>query len=230
MRLGRRVARILFWGLVLCFTSLAGGLWCAYSYITDSETISKIIREHAVRYLPRAILDPGRVRPRVLAGELTFHDLRLRQAIDGDLFKRCGFPSCSFRSTRESWLKASLSPAGSWSASPHYGCAVARTGPGTFRACSLIPGPARGSKHPPSRSVTAPSSSIPATTRARPPSKRPRKPPGRRERTRKPGRPTPPPTRAPPFFGMSLSESSPAGRVRATSNSKAPPAVTDSSE
>ncbi len=97
MRLGRRVARILFWGLVLCFTSLAGGLWCAYSYITDSETISKIIREHAVRYLPRAILDPGRVRPRVLAGELTFHDLRLRQAIDGDLFETLRIPFLQFQ-------------------------------------------------------------------------------------------------------------------------------------
>ena len=62
MRLGRRVARFLFWGLVLCFSSLAGGLWFAYWYITDSETISRIIREHAVRY-SQSILDPGRVGP-----------------------------------------------------------------------------------------------------------------------------------------------------------------------
>ena len=83
MRLGRRVARFFFWGLVLCFCSLAGGLWFAYWYITDSETISRIIREHAVRYLPAAILDPGRVRPSLFAGELVLHDVKLQQAIDG---------------------------------------------------------------------------------------------------------------------------------------------------
>jgi hypothetical protein len=87
MRLGRRVARFLFWGLVLCLSSLAGGLWFAYWYITDSETISRIIREHAVRYLPNSRLDPGRVRPDIRAGELVLHDLRLRQPIEGSMFE-----------------------------------------------------------------------------------------------------------------------------------------------
>jgi hypothetical protein len=87
MRFGRRVARFLFWGLVLCFSSLAGGLWFAYWYITDSETISRIIRQHAVRYLPNTMLDPGRVRPDIRAGELVLHDLKLRQRIDGDTFE-----------------------------------------------------------------------------------------------------------------------------------------------
>jgi hypothetical protein len=87
MRLGRRVARFLFWGLVLCFSSLAGGLWYAYWYITDSETISRIIREHAVRYLPHTILEPGRVRPSFRSGELVLHDLKLKQPIDGALFE-----------------------------------------------------------------------------------------------------------------------------------------------
>ena len=87
MRTGRRVARFLFWGLVLCISSLAGGLWFAYSYLTDSETIARIIREHAVRYFPKAILEPGRVRPQLTAGELALHDLKLKQSIDGTLFE-----------------------------------------------------------------------------------------------------------------------------------------------
>ena len=87
MRMGRRVARFLFWGSVLCFSTLAGGLWFAYWYITDGETTARIIREHAVRYFPKAILEPGRVRPRLFAGELVLHDLKLKQAIDGALFE-----------------------------------------------------------------------------------------------------------------------------------------------
>ena len=85
-RLGRRVARFLFWGLMLCVCSLAGGLWFAYLYITDSETIAKAIREHGVRYFPHAILDPGRIRPSLSKGELVFHDFKLKQTIDGTLF------------------------------------------------------------------------------------------------------------------------------------------------
>ena len=63
MRIGRRVGRFFFLAVVVCLCSLAGGLGFAYWYITDSETISRAIREHGVRYFPRAILDPGRVRP-----------------------------------------------------------------------------------------------------------------------------------------------------------------------
>ena len=86
-RLGRRIARFVFWGLTLCFCSLAGGLWFAYWYITDSETIARVIKEHAVRYLPTAILEPGRIRPSLIKGELAFHELRLRQVIDGSSFE-----------------------------------------------------------------------------------------------------------------------------------------------
>ncbi len=97
MKLGRRVARFLFWGLVLCFSSLAGGLWFAYWYFTDSNTISRIIREHAVRYLPRASLDPGRVRPNLRAGELALHDVKLQQAIDGAMFETLRIPYLSLQ-------------------------------------------------------------------------------------------------------------------------------------
>ena len=97
MRIGRRVARVLIWGVVLCLSSLAGGIWFLYWHITDSETISKLIREQGVRYFPKAILDPGRVRPRIFAGELVFHDFRLRQAIDGNLFETLRIPFLQLR-------------------------------------------------------------------------------------------------------------------------------------
>ncbi len=92
MRLGRRVARFLFWGLVLCFSSLAGGLWFAYWYITDSKTIARVLREHSVRYLPNTILEPGRIHPDFLRGELALHELKLKQPIDGALFETLRIP------------------------------------------------------------------------------------------------------------------------------------------
>ena len=62
MRIGRRVMKALFWGLVLCLSILGGGLWFAYWYMTDGETVAQLIREHAVRYFPGSTLDPGRVQ------------------------------------------------------------------------------------------------------------------------------------------------------------------------
>ena len=52
MRIGRRVVKALIWGLVLCLSILGGGLWFAYWYMTDGETVAQLIREHAVRYFP----------------------------------------------------------------------------------------------------------------------------------------------------------------------------------
>lgn len=59
MCIGRRVARALFWGLVLCFSTLVGGLWFAYWYLTDGDTVAQLIREKAVRYFPGSTLEPG---------------------------------------------------------------------------------------------------------------------------------------------------------------------------
>ena len=97
MRIGRRIARVLFWGVVLCLSSLVGGIWFLYWHITDSDTISKVIREYGVRYFPTAILDPGRIRPSILKGELVFHDFRLRQPIDGTLFETLRMPFLQLR-------------------------------------------------------------------------------------------------------------------------------------
>ena len=97
MRIGRRIARVLFWGVVLCLSSLAGGIWFLYWHLTDSDTISKVVREHGVRYFPTAVLDPGRIRPSILKGELVFHDFRLRQPIDGTLFETLRMPFLQLR-------------------------------------------------------------------------------------------------------------------------------------
>jgi hypothetical protein len=100
MRIARRVAKVLFWGLVLCLSILAGGLWVAYWYITDSESVARLIREHAIRYFPHSVLEPGRVRTRLLAGEVVFRQLQLRQQVDGIFFEALKIP----------WLHIRINP------------------------------------------------------------------------------------------------------------------------
>jgi hypothetical protein len=92
MCIGRRVVKALLWVFILCLSIMGGGLFFAYSYITDSETAAKLIREQAVRYFPTATLEPGRVRVRPFAGEVVIRDLKLRQPIDSSFLEVLRIP------------------------------------------------------------------------------------------------------------------------------------------
>jgi hypothetical protein len=100
MRIGRRVAKVLFWTFVLCLTILGGGLWYAYSYVTDSETAARLIKQYASRYLPQSNVDPGRVRLRPLIGELTLNNLQIYQRIEDRPFQALRIP----------WLRIGINP------------------------------------------------------------------------------------------------------------------------
>ncbi len=94
MRTGRRVLKVCVWVLVVKLSILCGGLWFAYTYVTDSANAARWIRQYAVKYLPGSDLDPGRVRIRPLIGELTLNNPRIFQRIDG----------ASFQTLRVPWL------------------------------------------------------------------------------------------------------------------------------
>jgi hypothetical protein len=100
MRIGRRIVKLVVWGLVLCLTILSGALWFAYTYVTDSETMARLIKHYAIRYLPQAVVEPGRVRIRPFAGELTLNHLHVFQKIDG----------APFASLRIPWLHVRINP------------------------------------------------------------------------------------------------------------------------
>ena len=93
MRIGRRVAKVLIWGLVLCLSILGGGLWFAYTYVTDSEKrrggsgSTPCVTCRARSSIRR------RVRVAPLIGELTLNDTRINQQIDGSrCSRRCASP------------------------------------------------------------------------------------------------------------------------------------------
>jgi len=92
MRIGRRLRKVVFWGMVLCLSILAGGLWFAYWYLTDGETAARLIKQQAVRFLPGSILDPGRVKIGLFKGQVTLSQVLLRQPIDGAMVQSLRIP------------------------------------------------------------------------------------------------------------------------------------------
>ncbi|HMF37330.1 MAG TPA: AsmA-like C-terminal region-containing protein, partial [Isosphaeraceae bacterium] len=100
MRLWRRLAKILFWGLVLIVLITAGAAWFAYALVTDSETAARMIKGQAARFLPRSIVEIGRVNIGILKGEVTVSHFHVLQRIDDQ----------SFLTARVPWLSVRLDP------------------------------------------------------------------------------------------------------------------------
>ena len=108
--LRRRFWKVLFWGTMLVATSLAGGLWFAYAYLTDSATLAAKVRAEAARYLPGSEVDPGKVGVRPLAGEVTLTHVSIRQPIDGALFQVLRLPWLRVRNDARALLKGKFVP------------------------------------------------------------------------------------------------------------------------
>ena len=83
MRIRLPSRKVMLWATVLLFAALGGGVWFAYSYATDSDTLAPLIKEQARRYLPGCRLDIRQVKVRPLVGEATLHLVRLWQVLDG---------------------------------------------------------------------------------------------------------------------------------------------------
>ena len=108
MRIGRRIVKILFWGVLLSLSISGGALWFAYWYMTDSDTVARLIREHAVKYFPGSTLEPGRVRIRPLLGEIVLNQLQLLQRIDGTPFEVLRIPWLNIRINTRKLAKGEL--------------------------------------------------------------------------------------------------------------------------
>lgn len=110
MRIRTRAWRVVVWGGLLVLCSLAGGLWWAYSYYTNSDTLARLIESEAPRYLPGGHLDVGHVEARFLGGKFQLTHLSLRQAIDGLNFQALRIPWLNIRYDPEAMLDGRFAP------------------------------------------------------------------------------------------------------------------------
>ena len=103
-----RWRRILGWGMVVVLASLTGGLWFAYIYATDSETLAGVIREAAPRFLPGARVDVLSVKPKLLKGEVHLNQVSVMQPLDGSPFQVIRIPWLSVRQDPKRLLEGRL--------------------------------------------------------------------------------------------------------------------------
>ena len=101
MRFGRRVLKFLVWGLVLTVTLTAAGCWLAYAFVTDSDTLTRLIQAELVPFLPNATVQIGRVEPHPIEGKVVVRHVYIRQTIDGRPFTTLEIP----------WLQVRFNPA-----------------------------------------------------------------------------------------------------------------------
>ncbi|HEV3165851.1 MAG TPA: AsmA-like C-terminal region-containing protein [Isosphaeraceae bacterium] len=135
--------KVAFWSTMLMMAATAGGLWFAYTYVTDSDTLAAFIRAEAPRYLPGSRLVIGRVRPRLLVGDISLSHVALWQTIDGVDCSSLRIPWLNIRHDTAALLNGELRPQEVVVAQPEL--QVRRRKDGTWNLQGLLADPWPGS-------------------------------------------------------------------------------------
>lgn len=144
-----RLRKALAWATVVLVASLAGGLWFAYVYATDSETLARVIRNGAPRYLPDATVEVGRAKVRPFAGEFHVSQISVRQTIDGVPFETLRIPWLNLRHDPRALMDGKFEPTQVVVAQPTL--RIRQRPDGTWNLQGLLakPWPSTGMKTPP---------------------------------------------------------------------------------
>jgi hypothetical protein len=140
MRVRHRLKKILVWGTIVLLASLSGALWFAYQYVTDSATISRLVRAEAPKYLPGSVVDVGRSRVRPFAGEIHLLHLSIKQAIDGAPLEVVRVPWLNIRHNPRAVLDGRFELTEIVVAQPTLRIRRRRDGTWNSRGCSRTPG------------------------------------------------------------------------------------------
>ena len=97
MRFGRRLVKLLVWGVVLSLALGACAAWFAYAIATDSDTAKKWLKAELAKILPNCQIDIDKIDVRPLQGKVTVSNLRIRQWIDGESFMTLQIPRVFLR-------------------------------------------------------------------------------------------------------------------------------------
>jgi hypothetical protein len=110
MSLRSRAQQFVFWGTMVLVLAVAGGLWFAYSYVTDSETLAAFLRAQALRYMPGTELVVGRVRVHPFVGDVNLSQIAVWQKIDGVDYVALRVPWLDVRHDVSALLKGEFVP------------------------------------------------------------------------------------------------------------------------
>lgn len=99
MRL-RRLAKFLFWSATFGLILTAAATWFAYAFVTDGDTVGRMLQASLRAFFPRAEFEFGRVDLRPLRGKATLRNVTATQVVDGR-----PFPSVSIL-----WLELHFDP------------------------------------------------------------------------------------------------------------------------
>ena len=110
VRRRHRLRKVLAWGTVALLASLGGGLLFAYYYVTDSETIARMVKTTLPKYLKGTTVEVGRARVRPFTGEVLLTHLQVRQVLDGRPFRALKVPWLSVRHNPRDLLRGRFEP------------------------------------------------------------------------------------------------------------------------
>lgn len=82
----RRLAKILFWTATLGLVLAATAAWFAYAFVTDGDTVGRMLQAKLRTFFPRAEFHFGKVDFRPLRGKASLKQLRATQVVDGRPF------------------------------------------------------------------------------------------------------------------------------------------------
>ncbi|AMV40392.1 AsmA-like C-terminal region-containing protein [Planctomyces sp. SH-PL62] len=110
MGFGRRLAKFLIWGGVVGLGLAAAATWFAYAFVTDGDTVTRLIRAELRRFFPHAEFEFGSVDFRPLRGKATLKQVAAIQKVDGRMFRTLNLPWLEVRFNAWRMLQGEQSP------------------------------------------------------------------------------------------------------------------------
>ena len=110
MRLSRTIRNAIAWTCFVVVASVSGGLFFAYTYVTDSVTIDKMIKAFSPKYLPNSYVSLTKARIRPMSGELKLEHITVNQIVDGKSFRTLRIPWLQIGSDFRAMMRGKFEP------------------------------------------------------------------------------------------------------------------------
>lgn len=145
----RRLRKVLAWGTAVLLASLSGGVWFAYVYVTDSETLARIVRAEAPKYLPGSVVEVAKARVGLFKGEFQLSQVKVWQSLDRVPFAAVQIPWMSVRNNPRAMLRGKFEPTEVIVSQPTLRLRRRKDGTWNLQGLLASPWPAPVMKNPP---------------------------------------------------------------------------------